>query len=763
MDRYEMRKKADHMPSGEIFNKTNLNIREILESIKEDFYVLSRDWIFLYANKKFTSRIGKEPADFIGQNIWQMFPKHIGTMYEENLRTAMEKGETREFEVHGQYTDAWYQMKVYPSEDGLTILGTDITDRKKTEESLNIERERLRVTLESIPDELWITDAQGKIIERNAGSILESLGKSDWPDIDSALKELELMNIDGTIRTPEDAALPRALRGESIQKMPEIIRNLKTGELRWREVSSSPIRDNKGNITGAIAIARDVTERKRTERALIESEDRFAKAFMSSPAALAITKFTDGTYIDVNNSVLAMIGYSRDEMIGHTPGELGVYYNTNEREDLLRTLMTEGSVINREIKFWSKERKIIDSILSMEIVESRGEKLILSSFIDITERKKADKKLRESEERFRALSETSPLGVGVSSSEGVILYTNPSYERILGYDPGEIIGMKSSDLYWNPEERETWLNFMKDKGLVRDYEIRLKKKDGTPVWISINTSPFIYGSKPAVMGTIQDISSRKRFEEELKRNNEILEERIRERTENLQMLNEALAKSNKELENFAYIASHDLQEPLRMVSSFTQLLEKQYGDKLDDTAKEYIGFAVDGAKRMYELINGLLAYSRITRKEELFTKVDLNKVIEEVKYNLELVITERNCLIESDNLPVVNADKTQMLQLFQNLISNGIKFSPEDPHISITVRKEESEYLISVKDHGIGIESQYFARIFQIFQRLHQRDRFEGTGIGLSICKKIVENHKGRIWVESEPGNGSVFHFSLPE
>jgi len=229
-------------------------------------------------------------------------------------------------------------------------------------------------------------------------------------------------------------------------------------------------------------------------------------------------------------------------------------------------------------------------------------------------------------------------------------------------------------------------------------------------------------------------------------------------------LNQELLRSNKELESFAYVASHDLQEPLRMVTSFTQLLHKQYEDKLDERAHEYINFAVDGSKRMYDLLNGLLAYSRIHTKGKQFYPVDLNKALEIATKNLTLNIEEKNAVIKSDELPTVIADENQMTHLFQNLISNGIKFNKQTPEIYISSQSNGDHHLITVKDNGIGIESQYFDRIFVIFQRLFASgEGYDGTGIGLSICKRIVERHDGKIWVESEPGKGSVFFFTIPK
>lgn len=226
-------------------------------------------------------------------------------------------------------------------------------------------------------------------------------------------------------------------------------------------------------------------------------------------------------------------------------------------------------------------------------------------------------------------------------------------------------------------------------------------------------------------------------------------------------LNEDLLRSNKELEEFAYVASHDLQEPLRMVSSFTQLLATRYQDKLDKQANEFIGFAVDGARRMQRLISDLLQYSRVKTRGKTLVKVDLNEVLQQTLHNLSIKISERKAKITHDTLPMVIADDTQMIQVFQNLIDNSIKFCDNNPVIHISSADENGFIRLMFKDNGIGIDNQYYDRIFQIFQRLHLRDEYSGTGIGLAICKRIVERHGGKIWVESSEGNGTVFQFTI--
>jgi light-regulated signal transduction histidine kinase (bacteriophytochrome) len=229
-----------------------------------------------------------------------------------------------------------------------------------------------------------------------------------------------------------------------------------------------------------------------------------------------------------------------------------------------------------------------------------------------------------------------------------------------------------------------------------------------------------------------------------------------------ELVNE-LERSNKELEQFAYVTSHDLKEPLRMISSFTQLLEKRYRGNLDQDADEFIEYIVDGVNRMHQLLDDLLEYSRITRGPQKYVRVDLEEVLDECYNNLKVAIHESNAVIDSDPLPVVVANRTQMIQLFQNLISNAIKFrSEKTPIIHITVYNNEDKHIFAVKDNGIGIDFKYQEQIFKVFQKLHSINEYDGTGIGLSLTKKIIQHHNGNIWVKSELGKGSTFFFTLP-
>ncbi len=250
--------------------------------------------------------------------------------------------------------------------------------------------------------------------------------------------------------------------------------------------------------------------------------------------------------------------------------------------------------------------------------------------------------------------------------------------------------------------------------------------------------------------------------ENYERQQEIAERLEAERK--LEQLTTDLKRSNQELETFAYVAAHDLQEPLRAVTGYTQLLVDEYQDRLDETALEYMDLVADGATRMQQLIQDLLAYSRVSSRGQEFTPVDVNIVLHQALKNLQVAIAESNANISHDPLPTIAGDKTQLVQLFQNLIGNAIKFrQKEPPQVHIAGELKEGDWLFSVQDNGIGIKSQYLDRIFEIFKRLHTRREFPGTGIGLAICKKIVERHQGRIWAESQLGEGTTFYFTIPE
>jgi signal transduction histidine kinase len=306
--------------------------------------------------------------------------------------------------------------------------------------------------------------------------------------------------------------------------------------------------------------------------------------------------------------------------------------------------------------------------------------------------------------------------------------------------------------------------------MKREEERLLKQRTEQAAISSRNTRAVIVAGEVLAVAFLclagivvgQEIGQRRRAEEEVRALNADLEKRVADRTAELNERARDLARSNSELQQFAYVASHDLQEPLRMVASFTQLLAKRYGEKLDDDARDFINFAVDGATRMQTLISDLLNYSRVGTQGKPLVPTDSNALLRRVVESLQFSIEESGATIVSDSLPMVMADPQQLGQLFQNLLTNAMKFhGAEPPHVRISTERNGDEWRFSFQDNGIGISQEHADRIFIIFQRLHTKTEYPGTGIGLAICKKIVERHGGRIWIEPSPGSGTTFCFTI--
>ena len=333
----------------------------------------------------------------------------------------------------------------------------------------------------------------------------------------------------------------------------------------------------------------------------------------------------------------------------------------------------------------------------------------------------------------------------IATSGGYFKRINAAWEKTLGHSKAELMEVPYIS-FVHPDDRDRTVEEAQALTHGQDtiwFENRYRCKDGTYKWLLWRATAV--RDRNVIYAAARDITEHKEAEVELRRTAE------------------ELKRSNQELEQFAYVASHDLQEPLRMVSSYLQLLERRYKGALDANADTFIGYAVDGAQRMQALIHDLLAYSRLGSARKEFVETDFAKVIRDVLASLKVAIEESHAAVTHEAMPVLMADPVQMGQLFQNLIANAIKFrSPEPPKIHLSVRKEAAHWTFSVQDNGIGIEPQFFGRIFTIFQRLHAQGEFPGTGIGLAVCKKIVERHGGRIWLESERGRGTVFHFSIP-
>lgn len=355
------------------------------------------------------------------------------------------------------------------------------------------------------------------------------------------------------------------------------------------------------------------------------------------------------------------------------------------------------------------------------------------------------RRMARSETRLQSLLERSRIGVFRSTLDQQLVEANAAFLRILGVESLEhALDVELPELYFSSEARAELLRQLDDNGELHEREVELQRADGTTIWINLSEILLIDADGDIVIdGLVDDISS-------LKSREQILRRRVTE-----------LERSNEDLQDFASVVAHELQEPLRMVERYTRLLAEDYGDKLDAEGEEFIGFAIGGAERMQGLIEDLLAFSRISTDAQAFRACDCDALVDRAIRNLWPEIEESRAQIRRDALPKVLGDESQLVQLFQNLITNAIKFHGDEiPLVEIGVRQSGRDTVLTVTDNGIGVPSGQLERVFEIFTRLHPE--YRGTGVGLALCRRIVERHGGRIWVESEEGKGSAFCFTLP-
>ncbi len=493
-----------------------------------------------------------------------------------------------------------------------------------------------------------------------------------------------------------------------------------------------------------------------TNRILAENELRSTKNYLENLINYAnapiIVWNTKNEITLFNHAFENLTGYSSGQVLGRELDFLFPRKTMKESREWIKSTVKEN-LRTVELPILTKDGEIRTVLWNSANIYDTDEKTVLSTIAqgnDITERRKAENEARLSAEKLDLALENARIGVWEWNIALDELRFDERLSRMFGLDGNDQFRGRfaSFDNFIFEEDiahfREAISNAL-NKNIPFDTVFRIRNRFDD--FNHINTRALIESAngKPVKMtGVCFDITGMKKGAEQA-----------------LFSLNENLARSNKELEQFAYVASHDLQEPLRMVSSFTQLLAMRYKDKLDDDANEFIAYAVDGAMRMQNLINDLLEYSRINTRGKSRTSVDMNDLLDQTLKNLSVPIREKNAIVTNDMLPVITADGGQIVQLLQNLIGNALKFCKNSPRINVSVREVAGYHIFSVKDNGIGIEPVYYEKIFKIFQRLHLKDEYHGTGIGLAICRRIAERHGGKIWVESSSKKGTTFSFSI--
>ena len=650
----------------------------------------------------------------------------------------------------------WTNSGIYDPDGRVTeilAVGIDATERNRAETAL----EKMRKVL---------VEGQ-KIAHLGTFEYLADTRTTVWSD-----EEYRIYGLDPAGSSPDydtllakcihagDAALldrtfTAAVENRSIYELEHRIVH-PDGSVRWVFDRAYPYFNETGKLIRYVGATLDITGRKEAEAALYEKELRLRLA----TEAAQIGAFDWNLQTDVNVWTpelermygLPVGGFARTgtvwenlvhpedraQMARHVQASLETGAPT---EGEWRVIWPDGSVHWLSGR-WQAFKNADGAPLRMTGVH-----------IDITERKQAEEALRESETLrrtnayTRSLIEASLDPLVTIDRSGKLTDVNRAAEKATGLARPALIGTEYCEYFTEPKKAHAAYERAFHEGLIQDCELEIRNRDGhlTPVLYNASVYRDATGEVAGVFAAARDITERKRSEEALARQSA------------------DLARSNAELQQFAYVASHDLQEPLRAVASFTKLLSERYHDRLDADANDFIGFAVDGARRAQSLINDLLAYSRVGTRGKPFARTDCERVLLDTLADLAFAIEDAGGQVTHDPLPVLEADETQLAQLLRNLIGNALKFhGAEAPRVHVSAERIPGAWRFSVRDHGIGIDSQYAETIFEVFRRLHSSTEFPGTGIGLAIAKKIVERHGGHIWVESQPGAGSTFFFTIP-
>jgi PAS domain S-box-containing protein len=625
----------------------------------------------------------------------------------------------------------------------LSIIQRATDRREQLLEQLDIARQQFQVTLSSIGDGVVTTDAQGKVTFLNP--VAAQL--TGWRSEDADGHDLEQVfpifneNTGATVENPARVVL-RERRIVGLANHTTLTR--RDGSSVPIDDSAAPIYDSENVLQGVVMVFRDVTHRRAAELTL----RRWQQVFHNGGFGMAIiTPGEEPVFAEVNPAFATMHGYLPQELFRQSYAKV-VAPEAWEKKSKLLSGNSEQDHSLTETAHIRKDGSKFPALSDMTFVrDDQGKVLYCVAYCsDISERHRAEEELRRSEERYRVTADSLPQLIWTSRPDGTTEYFNNRWQEETGFTL-----QQTGDSGWAhflaEEDRKTCLDKWSHSlqtGETFQVEVRLKtSKDSQYRWYTCRAVPIRDASGKILrwFGSCTDINDQR-----------LAAESLRESKEALQAMNEALRRSNTDLEQFAYAASHDLQEPLRMVAIYSQLLKEECGDKLDGQANSYLDFAIDGALRMEALLKDLLAYSRAPRVDESLKEVvEAQDALAEALANLANLIQENGAEVIHSELPVVGMPKVHLVQVFQNLISNGLKYRKPN--------EKDQWWEFSVRDNGIGIDPQYRNQIFRIFRRLHGHD-VPGTGIGLALCKKLIERNGGAIWVESTLGQGSTFSFT---
>jgi PAS domain S-box-containing protein len=717
-----------------------LKYETIVETIDDGIYVVDEKGRFTMVNDAYTDLTGYSREELLGSKVSLVADDELierATEVESEMRAGRLESPILEADIvtaDGDRVPAEAMFSMLPDDGGERIgVVRDITDRRERERALKQNKEQLETLFETLPVGVVVATADGQIIEANdtaheiwGSDLFETTSVSEYeqyPVFDPDTKERI---------APEEMTLPRVLRGETVTDPDVYEFRPGDGDSRIIEFEGKPIRDDQDQVVRGVVTMRDVTERWQVQRTLEESERRYRTLIEHFPNGAVTLVDKNLEYRTVGGDPLDVANITPQEAEGQ-PVEAIV---PSELADQL-VPRYEAALEGEASRF---EAEIDGRTYQFRIVPVRdGDGSVFAAIgmsQDITEVVETQRELAESERRYRTLVENFPNGaVGLYDRDLEYTAIGGKLLDVIDLDPEDRVRSSVYDIYPDDlvEEVEPYFHAALE-GETNVFEVEFHDRN-----LYANTLPVRDADDDVYAGmlVVQDVTEQREYEHKLE-------------------------ESNERLEQFAYAASHDLQEPLRMVSSYLQLLKNRYSDELDADGQEFIEFAVDGADRMREMIEGLLQYSRVDTQGDPFHDVALDAVLADVRSDLQVKIEETDTELTAETLPVVYGDGNQLGQLFQNLLDNAMEYSGDDsPQIHVGAERNGDEWLISVSDDGIGIDSENPDRVFEVFESLQGHEE-AGTGIGLALVERIVERHGGAIWVDSDPGEGATFSFTLP-
>lgn len=679
-----------------------------------------------------------EECDFLAGTVG------VAALLDAGIRAAQSTPlYSRSGRMLGMISSHWRQPHT-PTERDLRLLdilarqAADLIERKQAEQALRESERRLHEIFEALPAAVYTTDADGRITFFNQAAA-EFSGRVPQLGNDSWCVTWKMYNTDGTPLPHDQCPMAVALREKRCVRGCEAVAERPDGERRVFEPYPTPLFDASGGLSGAVNMLVDITARKRAEEKLRASEDCFRAIVETTPECIKVVA-ADGTLRLMNQAGLAMVGAGApDDVTGRSvydliaPEDRAMFRSFNER-------VCDGGKASLEFDIVGLKgtRRRMETH-AVPLRQSDGSIAQLGITSDITERRNAE----ETRLLLGAIVDSSDDAIISQDLDGQITSWNRGAAQLYGYTEAEAVG--KSIMILVPEARqqeESEILARLSRGERVDHLDTLRlRKDGALLNVSLTISPLKnqLGEIIGVSKIARDITNQKRAEAELRR-------------------------ANKDLEQFAYSASHDLQEPLRTIKIYSQLLSGHLGSVAEGETAEFLNFLTKAATRMEVLLRDLMAYVQVIKLDAQAPEADTNEIMEEVLANLGGAIRESGAAVTCDRLPLVRAHRAHLSQLFQNLIGNAIKYRSVDrtPIVHIDAEHQDAFWVFSVRDNGIGIQPEFKEQIFGLFSRLHNADRYPGTGIGLALCQRIVERYHGRIWVDSEPGRGSEFRFTLP-